>query len=142
MRELNTSEKLEKVLTEIESKGISSNSLAENTGLNQSGLHRIIKGKVKNPHKSTVDVLYQYFFSTNTNKEVEKTYIEVQGVKVSLEEWALKTAEHAKELKKLNVFNNIIKIEKLKDFISFTSHLTPEDLKLLNKDAVKEFLGE
>ena len=77
----------------------------------------------------------------NSNEKVEG-FIEVQGVKVSFQEWALKTAEHAKELKKIAVFDNIIKIEKMKDFISFTSHLTPEDLKLLNKDAVKEFLGE
>jgi transcriptional regulator with XRE-family HTH domain len=63
---LTKKEKIREIIKKVESTGISAYELAKNTNLNESGLNRILKGEIKNPHNSTIDLLYSYLYDKNT----------------------------------------------------------------------------
>ena len=85
MNDLSKEEKLKKIIEKINSDGISIYSLAKNTKLNQSGLGRLVSGKVENPHEATVDKLYNFLYSTNTvvNQLPKTRTIDGHEIKIS-----------------------------------------------------------
>jgi transcriptional regulator with XRE-family HTH domain len=76
VNELTKEIKIKKILEIVNSKGITAYELSKSTGLNESGLNRIIKGEISNPHTTTIDKLYSYLYSSNTVSEETKKDIE------------------------------------------------------------------
>jgi transcriptional regulator with XRE-family HTH domain len=60
MNTLSKEEKLRFILRYVKEKDLSAYELGMKTGLNVSGLTRLVKGDVKNPNKGTVNILYNY----------------------------------------------------------------------------------
>jgi hypothetical protein len=60
MSVLTKEEKLKFILRYVKENDLSAYELGTKTGLNISGLTRLIKGDVKNPNKGTVNILYNY----------------------------------------------------------------------------------
>ena len=58
--------KLDKILEAVDKRSISAYELSKSTGLNESGLNRLLKNEVKNPHLATIDKLYSFLYNTNT----------------------------------------------------------------------------
>ena len=67
MSVLTKKEKIQFVLDKLKEYDISAYELGKKTGLNISGVERIINGSVKNPHEKTLDVLVN-FLNTLYNK--------------------------------------------------------------------------
>ena len=59
-------DKIELILNEINKRDLTAYELHKNTGLNESGLTRIINGSVKNPQIGTINILYEYLFENNS----------------------------------------------------------------------------
>lgn len=66
-KELTIDQKLEYIYTQIKDTAITAYEVAKGTGLNESGLNRIFKKEIKRPHKSTVNILYD-FIEAKKNK--------------------------------------------------------------------------
>lgn len=65
---LSKDDKIQKIHSRVEELGVSAYELAKETGLNESGLSRFLKKEVKNPHKTTIDVLYNFLYNKNIAK--------------------------------------------------------------------------
>ena len=88
MNILTKKEKVNFVLEKVKEHGISAYELGKKTGLNISGLERILSGSVKNPHEKTLDTMIDYLktlYKNNTyntqivHEEIkEYTFIENQ----------------------------------------------------------------
>ncbi len=89
MSKLTKEEKLRKILEKVESKGITSYYVAKNTALKESGLTKLFAGKVKNPHDSTVNTLYEFLYGNSdaVNTITGKETITVGEYEVTLEEY-------------------------------------------------------
>ena len=60
MKPLTKEEKLNFIYHYIENNAISAYKIAKNTGLNEGGVGKILQKKSKNPHKYTVDAIYNF----------------------------------------------------------------------------------
>lgn len=60
MNNLTKKEKIQFVLEKVKENEISAYELGKKTGLNISGIERIINGSVKNPHEKTLDIIIDY----------------------------------------------------------------------------------
>jgi len=115
---LSKKEKIIKILQTIVEKDISAYKVSKDTGLNESGVKRFLKGDVTNPQTKTVDTIYDYLYSNNT---VNGIYLEKDGVSFSEEEiliWFHKNLERLKENSSLYdlVFKDMVN-EKTKETI-------------------------
>lgn len=98
--------KLEKIINFVNSKKITSYSLAKNTGLNESGINRLIKGEINNPHKTTIDTLYNYLF---INDVLEKEpFLKKDKASFSVEEVSLFVINNQSSFMKIKAFSNMI----------------------------------
>lgn len=68
MSDLSKSEKIKIILEEVAKRKISAYELAKKTGLNESGLGRLLKNDITNPHKSTINILYDYLISIDKSE--------------------------------------------------------------------------
>lgn len=119
--------------------GLTQEELAKEVGLERRTIMKMEKMSDIDDSKSTI--LHNYFKSLETENSSNE-FIEVMGIKIPIETWVIESAKHQDELMKHKAFSNIVDLETLKRFLEFTASLTPETLKLLDKDAVKRFLGK
>lgn len=104
---MNKSEKIRKILNAIQERKSTAYELSKETGLNESGLNRFIKGEVSRPHTETVDKLYSYLYGNNTvSQSIVKSNLSDQEVK----ELVYLVATNEDRLMQEKVFANIIEI--------------------------------
>lgn len=73
MNILTKKEKIQFVLEKVKKHEISAYELGKKTGLNISGVERILNGSVKNPHEKTLDVIIEYIktlYKKNNNTHI------------------------------------------------------------------------
>ena len=68
MNTLTKQDKLHAILKVVESQDLTAYELSKQTGLNESGLNRLLKKKIANPHLATIDKLYEYLLGSQSTK--------------------------------------------------------------------------
>lgn len=53
----------EKIIAEIKLRGLTGYKIAEDTGLTQVGIDKILNGTTKTPNKKTIEILYNYLYN-------------------------------------------------------------------------------
>ena len=84
MNILTKKEKIQFVLEKVKKHEISAYELGKKTGLNISGVERIINGSVKNPHEKTLDIIIEYIktlYIKNNNTHILNEETEVYTLK-------------------------------------------------------------
>lgn len=64
-------EKIDFILNKVAELKLSSYDVSKKTGLTEAGVQRILKGISKNPHDASVDLIFSYLESFNTEKTSE-----------------------------------------------------------------------
>ncbi|MBY0487069.1 MAG: hypothetical protein K2P85_07790 [Flavobacteriaceae bacterium] len=69
------------IIQEIRSRGLTGYKIAEDTGLTQVGIDKILNGTTKNPNKKTIEILHNYLYNNYAKqKEDSKTTLNKSGV--------------------------------------------------------------
>ena len=113
----------------IRQKGVTAYELASATGLNESGLRRILDGEVENPRRTTKEkiILYVEGMSTVQDDTLNKVCLIKGDLEVTIQEIALFVAKNEEEVFQDRVMNNIVEKRVAKRLVDITS--SPEKLK-------------
>ncbi len=103
MSDLSKSDKIKIILQEVARRKISTYQLAKKTGLNESGLGRLLKNEINNPHKSTINTLYNYLISIDKTEQNNLSDTEVSEI-------VYKIVNNEERFMKEKAFANIIEI--------------------------------
>lgn len=71
---------LESIISEIKSRGITGYKIAEETGLTEVGVNKILNGQSKNPRVSTLEILHNYLRNKTNSREISLTNTHTKGV--------------------------------------------------------------
>lgn len=114
MSDLSKSDKIKIILQEVARRKISAYELAKKTGLNESGLGRLLKNEITNPHKSTINTLYNYLISIDKSEESDLSDTEVSEI-------VYKIVNNEERFMKEKPFANIIEIRVAKKIAKILS---------------------
>ena len=62
---------IEQIIHDIRSRGLTGYKIAEDTGLTQVGIDKILNGTTKNPNKKTIEILHNYLYNSYAIKKNE-----------------------------------------------------------------------
>ena len=62
MSNLDKKEKVLLILEKVKKDGITAYDLSKKLSISESGLNKLFRGEIKNPHNSTVSALYEHLF--------------------------------------------------------------------------------
>lgn len=71
---------LESIISEIKEKGLTGYKIAEETGLTEVGVNKILNGQSKNPRVSTLEILHNYLHNKPNSKESSLTKTDPKAV--------------------------------------------------------------
>jgi hypothetical protein len=115
MKELIKQQKLNFILKYCNENEITAYEIGKSTGLNTSGIDRILKGMTENPNKSTVNLIYDFLknpekFNPDIVEESTSDYGEVstlQKTVIDLQKQMMELIKENWQLKQLLEKNNI-----------------------------------
>ena len=85
MSNLDKKEKVLLILEKVKKDGITAYDLSKKLSISESGLNKLFRGEIKNPHNSTVSALYEHLFEKEIVKEDEnKVTIEGHTFKIPI----------------------------------------------------------
>ena len=114
MSDLSKPQKIKIILQEVAKRKISTYQLAKKTGLNESGLGRLLKNEISNPHKSTINTLYNYLISIDKTEQNNLSDTEVSEI-------VYKIVNNEERFMKEKAFANIIEIRAAKKIAEILS---------------------
>jgi predicted transcriptional regulator len=120
MSDLSKPQKIKIILQEVAKRKISTYELAKKTGLNESGLGRLFKNEISNPHKSTIDTLYSYLTSIDKSEQNNLLDSEVNEI-------VYKIVNNEERFMQEKAFANLIEIRVAKKIAKILSN--PEDFE-------------
>ncbi len=83
MSDLDKKEKVLLILEKVKKDGITAYDLSKKLNLSESGLNKLFRGEIKNPHNSTVEALHNYLFNLKTTNVEHKLEIDGNLCKLS-----------------------------------------------------------
>jgi transcriptional regulator with XRE-family HTH domain len=96
MKDLTKEEKLQYIINHCKKYEITAYQIGKHTGLNVSGLNKLIKGMTENPNKSTINLIYD--FLTNPERFTEKIVNEPKEDYSNIKELQLYVIELQKDV--------------------------------------------
>jgi transcriptional regulator with XRE-family HTH domain len=87
MKDLTKQEKLNYIINHCKKNDITAYEIGKNTGLNVSGIDRIIKGMTENPNNSTINLIYDFLknpekFTLNEVNEPKEDYSNIKELQL------------------------------------------------------------
>jgi len=127
MKDLTIDEKLQLIIDLAKKYDITAYEISNNTELNQSSLQKLLKGDVKNPRITTVDIVLNYIESTVKDKKEPKHYNVSDALKIVSEP----AAPYNIELEVLRNENSHLKkmLELQKEMIDILKNHNKENIK-------------